>query len=197
MKFDENIKKSLNLANNATAVTDATFKGLLENCFSVLTGLPEPHNVTNLYNSKPDLVKELYAALLSITAEFVRSGQKSDSIRDFLNKCGYNEAKISFYTDLYDRNREEIEGSLINVGSHLPHITDVTWKIDYIIKSSCVDASEGPLFRIGLQTEKYNSEIGGKKVELVNFTCDSQELQDLVYKLKDAVRHCQRIGSEH
>ena len=44
MKFDENIKKSLNLANNATAVTDATFKGLLENCFSVLTGLPEPHS---------------------------------------------------------------------------------------------------------------------------------------------------------
>lgn len=36
-----------------------------------------------------------------------------------------------------------------------------------------------------------------KKIEFVNFACTSQEMQDLVYKLKDAVRHCQKIASEH
>lgn len=55
----------------------------------------------------------------------------------------------------------------------------------------------GPLFRISLTTEKYDEETGAEKDENVCFTCTSQELQDLVYKLKDAVRHCQRIASEH
>jgi hypothetical protein len=198
MKIGENLTKSLQLANNTTAVTDSVFKNLLENCFAVLTGSPEPHNVNTLYNSKPDLMKELYAALLSTSAEFVRTGQNGEQAAQFLSEqCGYSAAKTALYGGHYERSRAEIEASLVNIGNYLPHVTDVTWKIDYIIKSSFSDSSGGPLFRIGLQTEKYDSESDGKKIEFVTFTCDSQELQDLVYKLKDAVRHCQRIGSEH
>jgi hypothetical protein len=213
MKIGENLTKSLQLANNTTAVTDSVFKNLLENCFAVLTGSPEPHSkcplarnpldrlvsdVNTLYNSKPDLMKELYAALLSTSAEFVRTGQNGEQAAQFLSEqCGYSAAKTALYGGHYERSRAEIEASLVNIGNYLPHVTDVTWKIDYIIKSSFSDSSGGPLFRIGLQTEKYDSESDGKKIEFVTFTCDSQELQDLVYKLKDAVRHCQRIGSEH
>lgn len=65
------------------------------------------------------------------------------------------------------------------------------------LQSSYLDSSQGPIFRIGLQTEKYDAENECKKTDFIQFSCDSQELQDLVYKLKDAVRHCQRIGSDH
>ncbi|XP_008194474.1 uncharacterized protein LOC100142004 isoform X1 [Tribolium castaneum] len=136
-KMREKLKKSLVLANN---LADATYKKLLENCFVTLTGFPEPHNISTLYNSKPDQINELYAALLALTANLIQTGQN---------------------------------------------------------KSSYLDSSQGPLFRIGLQTEKYDCENEGKKIDFIQFTCDSQELQDLVNKLKDAVRHCQRIGSEH
>ncbi|XP_044260956.1 COMM domain-containing protein 3 [Tribolium madens] len=190
----ENLQKSLVLANN---LPDATFRKLLENCFATLTGFPEPHSISSLYNSKPDLIKELYAALLSLTANLVQTGQNKENTSQFLSQCHYSGAKTGLFLDFYEKNRCEIEASLVNIGNHLPHITDITWKIDYIIKSSYLDCNQGPIFRIGLQTEKYDPENECKKVDFLQFTCDSQELQDLVYKLKDAVRHCQRIGSEH
>ncbi|RZC37648.1 COMM domain-containing protein 3, partial [Asbolus verrucosus] len=151
--------------------------------------------INSLYNSKPDLIKELYAALLSVTAEFVRTGQNRDEVAQFLGpQCSYSASRTNLYGDYYEKNREEIEAGLVNVGNHLPHVTDVSWKIDYIIKTSNLDRSEGPLFRIGLQTEKFDPPSRAKKIKFINFTCTSQELQDLVYKLKDALRHCQRIG---
>lgn len=57
--------------------------------------------------------------------------------------------------------------------------------------------SGGPLFRISLSTEAYDRDTQGNKRQSVDFTCNSQELQDLVYKLKDVVRHCHKIASEH
>lgn len=51
-------------------------------------------------------------------------------------------------------------------------------------------SDDGPLFRIAFVT------TGGDEREIC-FNCTSQELQDLVYKLKDVVRHCQKIGLEH
>lgn len=57
--------------------------------------------------------------------------------------------------------------------------------------------NDGPLFRISFITEKFDSKAHEKKIENIFFTCTSQELQDLVYKLKDAIRHCQRIALEH
>ncbi|KYB27099.1 COMM domain-containing protein 3-like Protein [Tribolium castaneum] len=190
----EKLKKSLVLANN---LADATYKKLLENCFVTLTGFPEPHNISTLYNSKPDQINELYAALLALTANLIQTGQNKVNTSQFLNECHFSASKTALFLDFYEKNRCEIEVNLINIGNHLPHVTDITWKIDYIIKSSYLDSSQGPLFRIGLQTEKYDCENEGKKIDFIQFTCDSQELQDLVNKLKDAVRHCQRIGSEH
>lgn len=146
MKTD---KKSLILANN---LPEPVFRKLLENCFAVLTGFPEPHGnfapifesltqppfpgISSLYNSKPDLIKELYAALLSITANFVQTGQNKDSIVQFLTQCNYSGARTSLYVEFFEKNRCDIEASLINIGNHLPHITDITWKIDYVIKVS-------------------------------------------------------------
>lgn len=63
-------------------------------------------------------------------------------------------------------------------------------------QSSNLNESDGPVFRITLLTD-VSDKVGGKKIEEVSFACDSRELQDLVYKLKDAVRHCQKISSEH
>lgn len=54
--------------------------------------------------------------------------------------------------------------------------------------------SGGPLFRIALKTEKYDPNVHEPKVEIINFTCTHQELQDLVYKLKDATNHCHKIS---
>lgn len=52
-----------------------------------------------------------------------------------------------------------------------------------------IDDPGGPLFRIFLVAEKYDPIDKCNKTKTINFTCTNIELQDLVYKLKDAVRH--------
>lgn len=62
-----------------------------------------------------------------------------------------------------------------------------------LLQSSMLEESAGPLFRISLIAEKYDNINQCNKAENIYFTCTSQELQDLVYKLKDAERHCKNL----
>ncbi|KAJ8911304.1 hypothetical protein NQ315_016998 [Exocentrus adspersus] len=194
MKISEKWKHSLTSSQNINLIPDATYKKLVENCFAVLTGRDEIHSMNSLYSSKPDIVKEFYAALLSVSAEFVRCNLTKEEIAQFLtSSCNFTQPRTNLFVEHIEKSRIGIEASLLNIGGSLPHLTDAKWKIDYIVKSNVVDQPEGPLFRVSLITEEYDAEAQCKKLKNVNFTCTSQELQDLVYKLKDAVRHCSTL----
>ncbi|CAG9820531.1 unnamed protein product [Phaedon cochleariae] len=195
MKLLEQYKDSIALAKNQNIITDTSFKKALDNCFSVLAERDKIHG-THTFDSKPDITKEFYAALLSVTTEFVRRAYCKEDIQQYLSDdCGLSSSRVEMFLHDFYKHRLGIEMSLLNIGDSLPHITDVKWKIDYIMKSSTMDSSEGPLFRICLVTDKYDPETETKKMSTINFTCTSQELQDLVYKLKDSVRHCSTVTS--
>ncbi|XP_057667389.1 COMM domain-containing protein 3 [Diorhabda carinulata] len=187
-------KSSVSTAKNPTIVNDEVFKKLLENCFHVLTEKKEIHSVSSLHNSKPDLITELYASLLSITSEFARRSSSKEEIFAFLQEeCGLSSQRANIYYDYFAKNKQRLEISLLSIGNYLPHLIDVKWKIDYIVKSSEVDASEGPLFRICLIGQQYDSAVDEKVLTNYHFTCNSVELLDLIHKLKDAARHCNTI----
>lgn len=65
-----------------------------------------------------------------------------------------------------------------------------------IFQSSMIEDSEGPLFRISLITEKYDDTDNCNKEKNIDFVCTCQELQDLLYKLKDALRHCNNVTNK-
>lgn len=66
-----------------------------------------------------------------------------------------------------------------------------------MFQTSSLDEAEGPIFRIRLSTEVYDANTQNKNIEYVHFSCNTQQLQDLVYKLKDAVRHCEKLASDN
>ncbi|KAJ8713264.1 hypothetical protein PYW07_013634 [Mythimna separata] len=77
--------------------------------------------------------------------------------------------------------------SSINVDpSVLPKITDVEWKLEVMTNTPGV-GTDNLLYTVILKTNNG---------EDIRFTCGSQQLQDLVYKLKDLVRHCENVKSE-
>ncbi|XP_023011627.2 COMM domain-containing protein 3 [Leptinotarsa decemlineata] len=194
MNFEDSCKTSIGLAQNSSVISDEVFKKMLENCFAILTGKEEIHSIMGLCQSKPDVLKEFYAALLCVSAEFARRRSSTEDILRFLNTdCGLPLKKSNLFTEYFDKNKLALETSLLNITGALPHVTDVKWKIDYIVKSNTMDSSEGPIFRINLISEKFDTESQHKKLENIMFNCTSQELQDLVYKLKDAVRHCSSV----
>ncbi|KAJ8716323.1 hypothetical protein PYW08_013608 [Mythimna loreyi] len=79
-----------------------------------------------------------------------------------------------------------MESNIIVDASVLPKITDVEWKLEVMTNTPGV-GSDNLLYTVILKT---NSN------EDIRFTCGSQQLQDLVYKLKDLVRHCENTKSE-
>ncbi|KAL0822795.1 hypothetical protein ABMA28_004802 [Loxostege sticticalis] len=68
----------------------------------------------------------------------------------------------------------------------LPNIVDVEWKLEVVTNTPGV-GSDNLLYTVILKTDSGDD---------VRFTCGSQQLQDLVYKLKDLVRHCEKLKSE-
>lgn len=66
------------------------------------------------------------------------------------------------------------------------NIIDVEWKLEVKTNSPGV-GSDNIIYTVVLKTED------GKDVR---FTCGTQQLHDLVYKLKDIVRHCEKVKNE-
>lgn len=195
MEIDKKYQESLKLLNITAKISDSVLEKLLENCCRSLSGENEAYDIEQSNTSE---IKNLYASLLYIYTQYVRNSQSKEEFSNFLStECSLDKDRIKLLGDFYDKWNKNIRIQLLNIGSHLPHVTDINWKIDYIVKSKVLDQSEGPLFRVSLKTEKYDEKTQGVKTEFIEFSCTSQELQDLVYKLKDAVRHCQKLASEH
>lgn len=68
----------------------------------------------------------------------------------------------------------------------LPKIVDVEWKLEVLTNTPGI-GSDNLLYTVILKTDQNND---------VTFTCGSQQLQDLVYKLKDLVKHCEKVKNE-
>ena len=93
------------------------------------------------------------------------------------------------------------------LGFNFPHIVGVDWRMDYCIKTDTLAHVGKPLYFLSFQTEnnlklpegegKGEGEEGvGGAGGQVDLTCNLEELQDLVSKLKDATRQMERIQGE-
>ncbi|GJQ81921.1 hypothetical protein Trydic_g20389 [Trypoxylus dichotomus] len=199
MNLSDDLKKSLSISNNTNVISDQTYKNLIECSFSELTrDQNSSKGIQSIQHSKPDVIKELHSSFLKIISQFAQHSITKETAQSILTTdCNFNINRANFFCDLYEKNRTRLQIILGNIGTHLPHIVDVKWNIDYVAKTSGIDESEGPIFRICLLAETFNGEKQSNEIEKINFSCTSQELQDLVYRLKEAVRHCQKIAAGH
>ncbi|XP_022907129.1 COMM domain-containing protein 3 [Onthophagus taurus] len=197
MILSEDLKKSLSLSNNINTINDQVYKNLVEICFNELCRVTDVPNISSLNISKPDVAKEIHAAFLTLIAKAARNDLRSDTLINILsNECGFSSNRAKYLSDLYEKNRIKLQIILGNIGTHLPNIVDVKWKMDFVVKSSDVRLQEGPIFSINLITETWDKESESNKRDSIDFLCTTQELQDLVYKLLEVMRHCIKIGNE-
>lgn len=198
MEIEDKHKESLKFLNLTDKLDSDSVEKLLENCCSTLSGKNENHDVSELAGLNRCETQQLYNSLLYIYVQCVRNSLQKEEFSNFLStECNVDKNRISILEKFYEKWYKNIRIQLLNIGSHLPHITDVKWKIDYIVKSNRLDQSEGPIFEVSLKTEKYDEAIQKVNIEYINFICTNQELQDLVYKLRDIARHCQKLAVEH
>lgn len=88
----------------------------------------------------------------------------------------------------FEEKREDLRLLLRKSSFHFPHIIDVSWRLDYHIKSSKIEKVDEPLWFVSFKTVNPNGEL--KDVE---FTCNREEMQEFLAKLRDALNTVERI----
>ena len=96
---------------------------------------------------------------------------------------------MEIFSKVYEEKLDELRLILSLSTFHFPHIVDIDWRLDYYVKSNEVSRVDKPVWIITLKTYENDS----NQIKDFTFSCDLQELQDLLIRLKDAVKQVDKI----
>ncbi|XP_068082277.1 COMM domain-containing protein 3 [Anabrus simplex] len=187
----------LRFLGNSCTVSDENFIKLLEMCVDIIVNNEETRGVSHFSNSKVDVMKGACAALLSLLVEATRHNVDAEMLSSVLSQdFNFTSARSEKLVKYYFQNRSKLEAALSCIGSHPPHIVDASWTLDYCIKTGSLEHAGVVQYLIQFHVESSDSTVKfGKTSEIVRFICSLEELQDIVGKLRDAVKHVERVAA--
>ncbi|OPJ81732.1 hypothetical protein AV530_014296 [Patagioenas fasciata monilis] len=163
------------------ALLRAAFRSLLEHPHA---GLDDP----DLKDIDPTVLKHCHAAAATCILEAGKQKADISAISTCLEDCKLDKERIEQFCTEYQKNKDALEILLGSIGRSPLHITDVSWRLEYQIKSNQLHKTYQPSYLVTLNVE--NSDSGSHPD--VSFSCTMEQLQDLVGKLKDAAKSLER-----
>ncbi|XP_019520698.1 PREDICTED: COMM domain-containing protein 3 isoform X3 [Hipposideros armiger] len=91
-------------------------------------------------------------------------------------------------TYILEAGKQRADKSTLSIGRSLPHIIDVSWRLEYQIKTNQLHKMYRPAYLVTLNVENTDSQSHPE----ISFSCNMEQLQDLVGKLKDASKSLER-----
>ncbi|XP_003402083.1 COMM domain-containing protein 3 isoform X1 [Bombus terrestris] len=178
------------LANilNTNIITDDNFLQILGMATSYIYENPTEIKCTiKTSDAKPILTKKVFADVVCLLIEATRHDLDEESLRSFLNLVYIGEKRITKLCEVYINNKKAIQSQLELIGNNPPHIIDIDWHLDYCVKLDTCNSLGVPLYHVRLSTKKHET------IDHVTFSCTIQQLQELVFKLKDAIRYSEKL----
>ena len=142
-------------------------------------GLDEKHSI---------IAKSTYASLVGFILEAAKTDSSGSALSAQLQEAGLGDARMKLVAKKYESNVEEIQKLLGSIGFKLPKIVGIDWRLDYTLRSSKVGKLNGDMYFIKLKTL---SALGVP--EDVEFTCNFEQLKDLLSKVRDAKKELNRV----
>ncbi|NXJ97498.1 COMD3 protein, partial [Corythaixoides concolor] len=162
------------------ALLRAAFRSLLDH---PRAGLDDP----DLKDIDPTVLKHCHAAAATCILEAGKHKADIAAISTCLEDCKLDKERIEQFCTEY-QCRELVTVVSFSIGRSPLHITDVSWRLEYQIKSNQLHKTYQPSYLVTLNVE--NSDSGSHPD--VSFSCTMEQLQDLVGKLKDAAKSLER-----
>jgi len=191
MELAKEIVDGLACIQNSNILPDETFLQLLNIIASYIS-----KNINNgkiriatVYPSKSDLIKAAVANVSCLFIEAARHDYDEENLKHFLCNEHINGQRIEMLCNTYINNKQDIQTQLELTGNSLPHVVDLDWRLYHCVKISICRSTNIPICNIQMTARKCN------QVKHVTFTCTIQQLQELVYKLKDIVRHIEKMSN--
>ncbi|XP_051467151.1 COMM domain-containing protein 3 isoform X2 [Apus apus] len=142
----------------------------------------------DLKDIDPTVLKHCHAAAATCILEAGKQRADISAISTCLEDCKLDKERIEQFCTEYQKNKDALEILLGSIGRSPLHITDVSWRLEYQIKSNQLHKTYQPSYLVTLNIE--NSDSGSHPD--VSFSCTMEQLQDLVGKLKDAAKSLER-----
>ncbi|XP_015265493.1 PREDICTED: COMM domain-containing protein 3 isoform X1 [Gekko japonicus] len=172
MELSEPVQSGLQRLADPGCFSPRAYAALLQAAFRSLLGgqadqaaLDHP----DLEHIEPAVLKYCHAAAATCIVEAGKNRAERSVISTCLEDCKFDRERIEEFCTEYQKNKDSLEILLGSVGRCPLHIMDVSWRLEYQIKSS--DSRSHPD---------------------LNFSCSMEQLQDLVGKLKDAAKSLER-----
>uniref|UniRef100_A0A8C4ULB6 COMM domain-containing protein 3 n=1 Tax=Falco tinnunculus TaxID=100819 RepID=A0A8C4ULB6_FALTI len=152
--------------------------------FGSVRGKDDP----DLKDIDPTVLKHCHAAAATCILEAGKQKADISAISTCLEECKLDKERIEQFCTEYQKNKDALEILLGSIGRSPLHITDVSWRLEYQIKSNQLHKTYQPSYLVTLNVENNDS---GSHPD-VSFSCTMEQLQDLVGKLKDAAKSLER-----
>ncbi|KYQ47167.1 COMM domain-containing protein 3 [Trachymyrmex zeteki] len=144
--------------------------------------------IATIHPSKSDLIKAAVSNVSCLFIEAARHDYDEESLKHFLHNEHINGHRIETLCSTYINNKQNIQTQLELIGNSLPHVVDIDWRLHHCVKIS-TRFTNIPIYNIRISTKECD------QMRHVIFTCTIQQLQELVYKLKDAIRHIEKMSN--
>jgi len=178
------------------SLPDAAFKKVLSTAFQAvvrnessqlqeeekLMGSAEAAQVSQLE------VKQSFAAVISCLLEAAKHDVSTEELAPILDENKVPDDKSKLFLSAYSQMKPEVRAVLARTSFSFPRIVGVDWRLDLFVKSDMLDQVKTPLYFLTLKTRQNDGSIKD-----VQFTCNLQELQDLLAKLKDSAKQVERL----
>uniref|UniRef100_A0A8C3KLC0 COMM domain-containing protein 3 n=1 Tax=Calidris pygmaea TaxID=425635 RepID=A0A8C3KLC0_9CHAR len=164
-----------------SALLRAAFRSLLHH--PPHAGLDDP----DLKDIDPTVLKHCHAAAATCILEAGKQKADISAISTCLEDCKLDKERIEQFCTEY-QCRKLVTVVSFSIGRSPLHITDVSWRLEYQIKSNQLHKTYQPSYLVTLNVENSDSASHPD----VSFSCTMEQLQDLVGKLKDAAKSLER-----
>ncbi|XP_004578613.2 COMM domain-containing protein 3 [Ochotona princeps] len=191
MELSEYVQKGFQTLADPGSFDSNAFTLLLRAAFQSLLDAQADEAVLDhpdLKHIDPVVLKHCHAAAASYLLEAGKHQADRSTLSSFLEDCKFDQERIELFCTEYQNNKNSLEILLGSIGRSLPHITDVSWRLEYQIKTNQLHKMYRPAYLVTLNIENTDP----RSSPGLSFSCSMEQLQDLVGKLKDAAKSLER-----
>uniref|UniRef100_A0A3Q0QUF1 COMM domain-containing protein 3 n=1 Tax=Amphilophus citrinellus TaxID=61819 RepID=A0A3Q0QUF1_AMPCI len=192
MELSESVQKGLQSLADQSVFDHSSFQVLVDVSFRSLLsshGDPTVLDQPELKQVDQILLKQSHTAATTFILEAVKQNADKSTISSSLEELTFSAERVEIFYSAYQVSKTQSFSSFsCSIGRRLPHVNDVSWRLQYHMKNAQVDKVNEPFYLISLNTENEGSS------EDINFSCTVEQLQDLVGKLKDAAKSVEKAS---
>mmetsp|Transcript_29064 Transcript_29064/g.48850 ORF Transcript_29064/g.48850 Transcript_29064/m.48850 type:complete len:195 (+) Transcript_29064:86-670(+) len=127
-------------------------------------------------------------AVSTLLLEAAKLNCTVDNLKSILAELGTGLNVIEILSALYHEHLDTIREHLNTTGIAAPTIVGVDWRLDYSIKSKHGGRENAPMFYVCLRVKE-----SGGLLRDISMMASMEQLQDLLSKVKDAVKQTDRL----